>query len=138
MKKRTRSRELALQFLYQVDLLGPEKLQDLTAFLQEQGEGGGEAAAEPAAEGTGEGLSPEHCCRGGEEGGAEEVRVLRGDDEGKEEKRLQWEEVERTRHLLAAEGVVRLPAELGEVPLLRESEQGLPEVEGREEAVEVD
>jgi N utilization substance protein B len=40
VKKRTRSRELALQFLYQVDLLGPEKLQDLTAFLQEQGEGG--------------------------------------------------------------------------------------------------
>lgn len=40
MKKRTRSRELALQFLYQVDLLGPEKLDDLTAFLQEQAEGG--------------------------------------------------------------------------------------------------
>lgn len=40
MKKRTRSRELALQFLYQVDLLGPDKLDDLTAFLQEQAEGG--------------------------------------------------------------------------------------------------
>ena len=40
MKKRTRSRELALQFLYQVDLLGPEKLKDLTGFLQEQAEGG--------------------------------------------------------------------------------------------------
>ena len=40
MKKRTRSRELALQFLYQVDLLGPGKLKDLTGFLQEQAEGG--------------------------------------------------------------------------------------------------
>ncbi len=40
MKKRTRSRELALQFLYQVDLLGPEKVDDLTGFLQEQAEGG--------------------------------------------------------------------------------------------------
>ncbi|MDG1492081.1 MAG: transcription antitermination factor NusB [Planctomycetota bacterium] len=40
MKKRTRSRELALQFLYQVDLLGPEKVNDLTSFLQEQAEGG--------------------------------------------------------------------------------------------------
>ena len=40
MKKRTRSRELALQFLYQVDLLGHDKLGDLTAFLQEQAEGG--------------------------------------------------------------------------------------------------
>ena len=40
MKKRTRSRELALQFLYQVDLLGPEKLKDLTGFLLEQAEGG--------------------------------------------------------------------------------------------------
>ncbi len=39
LKKRTRSRELALQFLYQVDLLGPEKLNDLTGFLQEQAEG---------------------------------------------------------------------------------------------------
>mmetsp|Transcript_6619 Transcript_6619/g.19165 ORF Transcript_6619/g.19165 Transcript_6619/m.19165 type:complete len:423 (+) Transcript_6619:1406-2674(+) len=105
---------------------------------QEQGEGGGEAAAEPAAEGAGESLSAEHCCRGGEEGGAEEVGVLRAEDEGEEEKRLEWEEVERARQLLAAERVVRLPAELREVPLLRESEQGLPEVEGREEAVEVD
>jgi len=40
LKKRTRSRELALQFLYQVDLLGPEKMNDLTSFLQEQAEGG--------------------------------------------------------------------------------------------------
>jgi transcription antitermination factor NusB len=40
LKKRTRSRELALQFLYQVDLLGPEKVNDLTSFLQEQAEGG--------------------------------------------------------------------------------------------------
>jgi transcription antitermination factor NusB len=37
MKKRTRSRELALQFLYQIDLLGPEKLSDLTDFLREEG-----------------------------------------------------------------------------------------------------
>lgn len=38
MKKRTRSRELALQFLYQVDLIGPEKMEDLTEFLREEGE----------------------------------------------------------------------------------------------------
>ena len=37
MKKRTRSRELALQFLYQIDLLGPQKLGDLTDFLREEG-----------------------------------------------------------------------------------------------------
>ena len=37
MKKRTRSRELALQFLYQVDLLGADKLADLTDFLREEG-----------------------------------------------------------------------------------------------------
>ncbi|MEM8711374.1 MAG: transcription antitermination factor NusB [Planctomycetota bacterium] len=37
MKKRTRSRELALQFLYQVDLLGTDKLEDLTEFLREEG-----------------------------------------------------------------------------------------------------
>ena len=37
MKKRTRSRELALQFLYQIDLLGPDKLSDLTDFLREEG-----------------------------------------------------------------------------------------------------
>ena len=37
MKKRTRSRELALQFLYQIDLLGPEKIDDLTDFLREEG-----------------------------------------------------------------------------------------------------
>ena len=36
MKKRTRSRELALQFLYQLDLLGPDKLEDLKAFLREE------------------------------------------------------------------------------------------------------
>jgi len=34
VKKRTRSRELALQFLYQLDLLGPEKLEDLASFLR--------------------------------------------------------------------------------------------------------
>lgn len=38
MKKRTRSRELALQFLYQVDLLGADVMEDLTEFLR--GEGG--------------------------------------------------------------------------------------------------
>ena len=37
MKKRTRSRELALQFLYQIDVLGPDKLSDLTDFLREEG-----------------------------------------------------------------------------------------------------
>ena len=37
MKKRTRSRELALQFLYQIDLLGADKLADLTDFLREEG-----------------------------------------------------------------------------------------------------
>ena len=44
MKKRTRSRELALQFLYQIDLLGPQKLDDLTDFLREEG-GDSETAA---------------------------------------------------------------------------------------------
>jgi len=34
LKSRTRARRLALQFLYQVDLLGPEKLEDLVGFLQ--------------------------------------------------------------------------------------------------------
>jgi transcription antitermination factor NusB len=33
MKKRTRSRELALQFLYMLDLRGPEFLSEATAFL---------------------------------------------------------------------------------------------------------
>ncbi|MEM9803258.1 MAG: transcription antitermination factor NusB [Planctomycetota bacterium] len=37
MKKRTRSRELALQFLYQVDLLGQDKIDELTEFLREEG-----------------------------------------------------------------------------------------------------
>ena len=37
MKKRTRSRELALQFLYQVDLLGPDTMSDLTEFLRAEG-----------------------------------------------------------------------------------------------------
>ena len=36
MKKRTRSRELALQFLYQLDLLGDEVLGDLAQFLREE------------------------------------------------------------------------------------------------------
>lgn len=35
VKKRTRARELALQFLYQVDLLGSSVLPDLRAFLRE-------------------------------------------------------------------------------------------------------
>ena len=34
MKKRTRARELALQFLYQLDLLGADRLDDLTGFLK--------------------------------------------------------------------------------------------------------
>lgn len=37
MKKRTRSRELALQFLYQLDLLGETDLEGLTDFLREEG-----------------------------------------------------------------------------------------------------
>ena len=36
MKKRTRARELALQFLYQVDLLGDDKLGDLAEFLRQE------------------------------------------------------------------------------------------------------
>lgn len=35
MKKRTRSRELALQFLYQLDLMGDDGLEGLTDFLSE-------------------------------------------------------------------------------------------------------
>lgn len=38
MKKRTRSRELALQFLYQLDLLGGQDLDGLTDFLREEGD----------------------------------------------------------------------------------------------------
>ena len=34
MKSRTRARQLALQFLYQVDLLGQEKIEDLAGFLR--------------------------------------------------------------------------------------------------------
>ena len=36
MKKRTRARELALQFLYQLDLLGEEVLGDLPGFLRSE------------------------------------------------------------------------------------------------------
>ncbi len=36
MKKRTRSRELALQFLYQLDLCGPEALTGLKAFVESE------------------------------------------------------------------------------------------------------
>lgn len=42
MKKRTRSRELALQFLYQIDLLGRDSMEPvgdaLTDFLREEGQ----------------------------------------------------------------------------------------------------
>jgi len=34
VKKRTRARELALQFLYQIDLRGPELLEEARAFLR--------------------------------------------------------------------------------------------------------
>ena len=34
MKKRTRGRELALQFLYQVDLLGADTLTEAAAFFK--------------------------------------------------------------------------------------------------------
>jgi transcription antitermination factor NusB len=36
MKKRTRARELALQFLYQLDLLGDGVLDDLSKFLRQE------------------------------------------------------------------------------------------------------
>ena len=36
MKKRTRARELALQFLYQLDLLGDGALEGLPAFLRQE------------------------------------------------------------------------------------------------------
>ena len=36
MKKRTRARELALQFLYQIDLLGDDKIDDLAEFLRQE------------------------------------------------------------------------------------------------------
>ena len=36
MKKRTRSRELALQFLYQLDLLGEAVMEDLAEFLRNE------------------------------------------------------------------------------------------------------
>jgi hypothetical protein len=34
VKKRTRGRELALQFLYQLDLCGPELIQEVEGFLR--------------------------------------------------------------------------------------------------------
>jgi len=40
VKSRTRARQLALQFLYQVDLLGSEKLEDLVGFLQQEEKAG--------------------------------------------------------------------------------------------------
>jgi transcription antitermination factor NusB len=36
MKKRTRGRELALQFLYQLDLVGPELIDEASEFLASQ------------------------------------------------------------------------------------------------------
>jgi transcription antitermination factor NusB len=36
MKKRSRARELALQFLYQVDLRGPEFLDEVRTFLRDE------------------------------------------------------------------------------------------------------
>jgi transcription antitermination factor NusB len=36
LKKRTRPRELALQFLYQLDLMGDEVMNDLTEFLRNE------------------------------------------------------------------------------------------------------
>jgi transcription antitermination factor NusB len=36
VKKRTRARELALQFLYQLDLRGPEFLREAKSFLREE------------------------------------------------------------------------------------------------------
>lgn len=36
MKNRTRARELALQFLYQLDLVGEHVLEDLPAFLRQE------------------------------------------------------------------------------------------------------
>ena len=36
MKKRTRARELALQFLYQLDLVGAEIIDELAAFLRQE------------------------------------------------------------------------------------------------------
>ncbi|MAG63297.1 transcription antitermination factor NusB [Candidatus Woesearchaeota archaeon] len=53
MKSRTRARQLALQFLYQVDLLGPEKVEDLTGFLQgEEKPGDARTYARHLVEGT--------------------------------------------------------------------------------------
>ena len=53
MKSRTRARQLALQFLYQVDLLGQEKIQDLTGFLKgEEKPGDARTYARHLVEGT--------------------------------------------------------------------------------------
>ena len=53
MKSRTRARHLALQFLYQVDLLGQEKIEDLTAFLKgEEKPGDARTYARHLVEGT--------------------------------------------------------------------------------------
>jgi len=53
LKSRTRARQLALQFLYQVDLLGKEKINDLTGFLQgEEKKGEARTYARHLVEGT--------------------------------------------------------------------------------------
>jgi transcription antitermination factor NusB len=53
LKSRTRARQLALQFLYQVDLLGQEKIKDLTGFLQgEEKKGEARTYARHLVEGT--------------------------------------------------------------------------------------
>ena len=65
MKKRTRARELALQFLYQLDLRGPELLEELRAFL----------AREESDKGTRE--FAVHIVRGAHEHREEIDRVIR-------------------------------------------------------------
>lgn len=57
MKKRTRGRELALQFLYQVDLLGAETLSEASTFLRsEEADGQAREFAERLIHGTWENL----------------------------------------------------------------------------------
>ena len=53
MKKRTRARELALQFLYQLDLRGDEFLEETRSFLRgEEGDKGTREFAQELIEGT--------------------------------------------------------------------------------------
>lgn len=59
MKKRTRGRELALQFLYQVDLLGEATLAEAAAFLKaEEKDARAREFAERLIHGTWENLQP--------------------------------------------------------------------------------